>query len=71
MPTSTGVDNLPDQATKLVELPDLQEWESRPATQIIPEKSAIASPYLGAAIKSRVTFALSGGGANLGAALRI
>ena len=47
MPTSTDIDILTDQTTKLAELPDLLEWESRPGTQIIAEKSAIASPYLG------------------------
>lgn len=47
MPTSTDIDALMDQAAKFAELPDLQEWESRPGTQIIAEKSAITSPYLG------------------------
>src|SRR5277367_446970 len=47
MPTSTDVDILRDRAASLSQLPDLLEWESRPSTQIIAEKSAIASPYLG------------------------
>ena len=47
MPTPTDIDSLTDQAAKLAGLPDLLEWESRPSTQIIAEKSAIASPYLG------------------------
>ena len=47
MPTSTDVDILTDQAARLAQLPDLLEWENRPSTQMIPEKSAIASPYLG------------------------
>jgi hypothetical protein len=47
MPTSTDVDILTDPAARLDQLPDLLEWEGRPGTQIIPEKSAIASPYLG------------------------
>jgi hypothetical protein len=47
MPTSTDVDIPTDHAARLAQLPDLLEWEGRPGTQIIPEKSAIASPYLG------------------------
>jgi hypothetical protein len=29
------------------ELPDLFEWEHRPGTPMVPEKTAIASPYVG------------------------
>ena len=47
MPTSTDVDTLAGQGAKLAQFPDLMEWDSRPSTQIIPEKSAIVSPYLG------------------------
>jgi hypothetical protein len=47
MPTSTVVDILTEQAARLAQLPDLLNWESRPGTQMIPEKSAVASPYLG------------------------
>jgi hypothetical protein len=36
-----------DSPVGLPELPDLSEWERRSSTQIIPEKSAIASPYVG------------------------
>jgi hypothetical protein len=36
-----------DSPVGLLELPDLSEWERRSSTQIIPEKSAIASPYVG------------------------
>ena len=28
-------------------LPDLAQWEQRPATQLVPEKSAAACPYIG------------------------
>ena len=47
MPTSTDVEILTDQVSTLAQLPALLEWESRPGTQMFPEKSAIASPYLG------------------------
>lgn len=36
-----------DDAARRSELPDLSDWDCRPTTQMIPEKSAIASPYLG------------------------
>jgi hypothetical protein len=28
-------------------LPDLVDWESRPSTQMVPEKAVVASPYVG------------------------
>ena len=33
--------------TPASELPDLAEWDLRPKTQMIAEKAAAASPYLG------------------------
>jgi hypothetical protein len=48
MPTYADVDVLKEnEAGNTCELPDLLNWEQRPGTQMIPEKSAIASPYLG------------------------
>jgi hypothetical protein len=48
MPTVTDVEVLTmDDRAITPDLPDLLPWDRRPSTQMIPEKSAIASPYLG------------------------
>jgi hypothetical protein len=40
-------DLLKPTADNLRELPDVSAWDQRPRTQIIPEKKAAASPYVG------------------------
>jgi hypothetical protein len=48
MSTLTDVEVLTvDDPAITPDLPDLLPWDRRPSTQMIPEKSAIASPYLG------------------------
>jgi hypothetical protein len=48
MPTWTEVDLMKEDNSAITcELPDLSDWDKRPGTQMIPEKSAITSPYLG------------------------
>ncbi len=51
-PSAIDVSCGPDARAKSAdELPDLAEWDGRPKTQIIPEKAAASSPYLGGTVQ--------------------
>ena len=47
MSTTAGMDTAHGPDATASELPDLAEWDLRPKTQMIAEKAAAASPYLG------------------------
>ena len=52
MPIEDHSDPIPNESVRIPRptiswLPDLSEWERRPRTQLISEKSAATSPYVG------------------------
>jgi hypothetical protein len=69
MPATTEY-NTPEHGVEAVlrELPDLSDWESRPETQMIPEKIVVASPTLAAASADPAISERYGGGAWIAAA---